>query len=53
MVDDAQGIEKIFLSHVRAPLGSEVESLKKVKKKRLFPNDFFIFLDFLDIIGVH
>ncbi len=32
VVDDARGIEKIFLSHVRAPLGSEVKSLKKVKK---------------------
>ncbi len=31
MADDAQGIEKIFLSHVQAPLGSELKSLKKVK----------------------
>ncbi len=32
MVGDAQGIEKFFLSNVWAPLGSKVESLKKVKK---------------------
>ncbi len=31
MVDDAQGIEKKFLSYVQAPLESEVKSLKKVK----------------------
>ncbi len=36
VVDDAQGIEKIFLSHVQAPLGSKVECLKKVKKLTFF-----------------
>ncbi len=36
VVDDAQGIEKILLSHVWAPLESEVKSLKKVKKLTFF-----------------
>ncbi len=36
MVDDAQGIEKIFLSHIQTPLGSEVKSSEKVKKLNFF-----------------
>ncbi len=43
-------LKKIFLSHVRAPLGSELKSLKKVKKIDFFQMIFF--LDFLDTIGV-
>ncbi len=43
MVDDVQGIEKNFLSHVRAPLGSKVKSLKKVKKLTLFKLFFVYF----------
>ncbi len=53
MVDDARGIEIIFLSHLRAPLGSEVKSLKKVKKLTFFKIIYYLyFLDCLDNKGV-
>ncbi len=52
MVDNAWGVGKIFLSHVQAPSGSGVKSLKKVKK-RIFKITFqFRGEDFLDHIGV-
>ena len=46
VVDDARGIEKIFLSYVWAPLGSKVKSLKKVRKLTFFKWYFIFFQTF-------
>ena len=46
MVDNAQGIEKIFLPHVWAPLESEVKSLKKID----FFQMIFFFWIFLTLL---